>query len=306
MVPLHGDALHGGGSIVRCTEDAPDAGIFADDRSRLAEPREQALRQPEGSEDVRVKLSGLCIDQTGGGGIGKLLGFHTAELPEQVFRQHEKIRCAIQASVQLVAIELIDAGKGLELAAGAVVQLGKGQNPMHLRNDRLCAVVAVGVDRAHLFLAAQQHIVHAPGVDGKADNRRVFLLSSGDAALHMFQQRVNIPQQVAVLLLHAIGETVDLVGSGFAALAPADDMASGGRTDVNGQIILHKHSPLLLLLPFYAPHQYSTGFRGGQHRKRQRRAVFLPCGKLYPTESNTPCRIFAVLQGVLFTHLHPI
>ena len=53
----------------------------------------------------------------------------------------------------------------------------------------------------------------------------------------MVNQAVYIPNQMAVFLLNAVGKPVDLIGLNLAVLSPAHNMATGGRANVDSQII---------------------------------------------------------------------
>ena len=75
---------------------------------------------------------------------------------------------AVQPALFEIVIELIDGVEGLKLYSGARVQLGEGYLLMHLGDDSLCAIVAVGIHRTDdLAAVAQENVVDAPGVDGE-------------------------------------------------------------------------------------------------------------------------------------------
>ena len=124
MISLHGDSLNGGGRVVCRAEEAFDSLVLAEHRSRRLQLREHR-RETKRGNNLRVKFSGFGADHTGRGCVGVLLGLDAAELPEEILRDHEKIRHAVQPPGQLVGIELIDAVERLELAAGSGIQLRK-------------------------------------------------------------------------------------------------------------------------------------------------------------------------------------
>ena len=230
----HRDALDGAGSIVGRAEHDLDALVFADHFARLLQRAEQAPGELERRKDDGVVFARFRADHAAGGGVGVLVGLHAAEPVHQILRDHQKVRHALEPPGELVRIELIDRVEGLELDAGAAVKPGEGDLLMHLRDDRLGAPVAVGVAGADRLVAAQQHVVHAPGVDRQALDLRVFRLRDFDTAPDMPQQRVDIPGQTSVLFRHAVGKTVELLGFQFSVLEPAQDVPAGGGADVDG------------------------------------------------------------------------
>ena len=72
-------------------EHTGDALVASENRPRLAKLREQLLWIAQLFQNFRVKLPGLGIHQTHGGGIGVLPGRNTAEAVQKVFRDHEQI-----------------------------------------------------------------------------------------------------------------------------------------------------------------------------------------------------------------------
>jgi len=97
-------------------------------RAGCGELGEHRLRQAQSFENLRVVFPGLGVHKAGGGGVGVLPRFHAAELPQQILRDHQKVLGLRQPSVFFVGIQLINAVEGLELDAGACIELRKGQD----------------------------------------------------------------------------------------------------------------------------------------------------------------------------------
>ena len=127
--------------------------------------------------------------------------------------------------------------------AGALVKLRKGQNAVDFGDDRLCPVVPVGVDRGEGLTVFQQHIVHRPCVDGKALDIRIFCKGFPDALLHVGKQAVDVPFQMTVHPLDAIGKTVHFLGAENTVLHPSYNVPPAGRTNVDGKIIFVHNVP---------------------------------------------------------------
>ena len=209
------------------------------------ELREHRLRQAQSFENLRVVFPGLGVHKAGGGGVGVLPRFHAAELPQQILRDHQKVLGLCQPSGFFVSVQLINAVEGLELDAGALVKLFKGQDAVYFGNDRLRPAVAVGVDRGEGLTVFQQHIVHRPCVDGKALDGRELCKGFPDALLHVGKQAVDVPFQMTVHPLDAIGKTIHFLGAENAVLHPSDNVPPAGRTNVDGKIIfVHNASPV--------------------------------------------------------------
>ena len=100
----------------------------AQHRTGCGELREHRLRQAQSFENLRVVLPGLGVHESGGGGVGVLPCLYAAQLPQQIFRDHQKVLGFGQPPGFFVGIQLINAVEGLELDAGALVKLRKGQN----------------------------------------------------------------------------------------------------------------------------------------------------------------------------------
>ena len=131
--------------------------------------------------------------------------------------------------------------------AGALVKLRKGQNAVDFGDHGLCPVVPVGVDRVEGLTVFQQHIVHRPCVDGKALDGRELCKGFPDALLHVGKQAVDVPFQMTVHPLDAIGKTVHFLGAENAVLHPSHNVPPAGRTNVDGKIIfLHNAPPVWL------------------------------------------------------------
>ena len=153
---LHGDALHRAGGVVGGAQHylglpAHLGGNVGQQRTQnragCGELREHRLRQAQSFENLRVVFFGLSVHESGGGGVGVLPCLYAAELPQQIFRDHQKVLGLCQPPGFFVGIQLINAVEGLELDAGALVKLRKGQNAVDFGNHGLCPVVPVGVDR---------------------------------------------------------------------------------------------------------------------------------------------------------------
>ena len=108
---------------------------------------EHRFRQAQRLQDLRVVLPGLGVYEPGGGGVGVLPCLYAAELPQQIFRDHQKVLGLCQPPDFFVGIQLINAVEGLELDAGALVKLRKGQNAVDFEDCCMRPVVPVGVDR---------------------------------------------------------------------------------------------------------------------------------------------------------------
>ena len=147
----------------------------------------------------------------------------------------------------MVGVQLIDAVEGLELDAGACIELRKGQNAVDFGDHCLRPVVPVGVDRVEGLTVFQQHIVHRPGVNGKALNFRELCKGFPDALLHVEKQAVDVPFQMTVHPPDAIGKTVHFLGEENAVLHPSHNVPPAGRTNVDGKIVfLHNAPPVWL------------------------------------------------------------
>ena len=201
------------------------------------------FRQTQSLQDFRVVLSGQGIHKAGGGGIGVLPRLHAAEPPQQVLRDHQKVLSFGQPPGFFVGIQLINAVEGLELDTGALIKLLKGQNAVHLIQYGVRPVIPVGVDRVEGLPIFQQHIVHRPCVDRKALDDRVLCKGFPDALLHVDEQAVDVPFQMAVHPLDAIGKTVHFLGAENTVLHPSHDVPSAGRTNVDGKIVFVHNGP---------------------------------------------------------------
>ena len=126
----------------------------------------QMSRKTQPGNQIFVEFQRTGIYHPHGGGIGKFLRLGAAKPIHEILRDHQNIRNTLQPSGRLVCIELINGIEGLELAAGAAVQLRKRHLLMDFGDHRFRSAVPVGVDRQHFSVAFQQNIIHAPGVDG--------------------------------------------------------------------------------------------------------------------------------------------
>ena len=208
-------------------EDDLDALVRPDQRPRLLKGLEQALRQVQGFDDFAVVFAGLRADHAAGGGIGVFMAFDAAEPVHQVFRDHQKIRRLLEASGQLIRVQLIDGVEGLELDARPTVQFRKGHLLMRLRNHRFGTIVPVGVAGKNGAVPVHQHVVDAPGVHRQAFDLRFLRQRQIDAFLHMALQGFHVPRQMAVLFRHAVGEAVYFLRADFPVFMPAQNMPAG-------------------------------------------------------------------------------
>ena len=204
---------------------------------------EHRFRQAKRLQNFRVIFPGLSIHKAGGGGIGVLAGFHAAQFPQQIFRDHQKVLGLCQPSGFFVSVQLINAVEGLELDAGALVKLFKGQDAVYFGNDRLRPAVAVSVDRINRLIVFQQHIINGPCINGKALDIRIFCKGFPDALFHVGKQAVDVPFQMTVHPLDAIGKTIHFLGAENAVLHPSDNVPPAGRTNVDGKIVLLHNAP---------------------------------------------------------------
>ena len=256
-IPLfHGNALHGTGGVVGGAQHHLGLPTYLggdvcfqrpQHRAGSGELGEHRLRQAQSLQYFRVVLLGLGVHKPSGGGVGVLPRLHAAQLPQQVFRNHQKVLGLRQPPGFFVGIQLINAVEGLELDAGACIKRFKRQNAVHLIQHGLRPVVPVGVDRGEGLAVFQQHIVHCPCVDGKALNFRVLGKGFPDALLHVDKQAVDVPFQMIVHPPDAIGKTVHFLGAENAVLHPSNNVPPAGCANVDGKIIfVHNASPVWL------------------------------------------------------------
>ena len=99
--------------------------------------------------------------------------------------------------------------------------------------------VAVGIAGAHFLFPFEQHIVDRPGVDRKAFDRGMPFKCRLDARLDMGKERVDIPHEMLIFFLDAVGEAVDFLRDELPVLFVADDVPTAGCTDVDRKIVLH-------------------------------------------------------------------
>ena len=249
---LHGNALHGAGGVVGGaqhylglpTQLGGNVRLQrAQHRTGCGELREHRLRQAQSFENLRVVLFGLSVYESGGGGVGVLPCLYAAELPQQIFRDHQKVFGLCQPPGFFVGIQLINAVEWLELDAGACIELRKGQNAVDFGDHGLRSVVPVGVDRVEGLTVFQQHIVHRPGINGKALNFRELCKGFPDALLHVEKQAVDVPFQMTVHPPDAIGKTVHFLGEENAVLHPSHNVPPAGCTNVDGKIVFVHNGP---------------------------------------------------------------
>ena len=215
----------------------------AQHRTGCGELREHRLRQAQSFENLRVVLPGLGVYEPGGGSVGVLPRLYAAELPQQIFRDHQKVLGFGQPPGCFVGVQLINAVEGLELDAGACIELRKGQDAVNFGNDRLRPAVAVSVDRINRLIVFQQHIINGPCINGKALDIRIFCKGFPDALLHVGKQAVDVPFQMTVHPPDAIGKTVHFLGAENTVLHPSHNVPPAGRTNVDGKIIFLHNAP---------------------------------------------------------------
>ena len=84
--------------------------------------------------------------------------------------------------------------------------------------------IAIGIHRIDRFILIEQHIVYAPGIDGKRFNLWILLFCLRNALLHMRKQRVNVPAKVSVNLFYTVRKAVNFFCLQRAVLRPPHDM----------------------------------------------------------------------------------
>ena len=184
--------------------------------------------------DLQIKFSGFGIHHAHGGSVGVFPRLDTAKFPHEVFRNHQHIRDTIQPSVYLLVIELINGVERLKLAPGVGIQFGKRHFFTHLRDNRFGTAVPVGIDWIHFLVALQEHIIHAPSVDGQAFNVLKLLESLQNPPHYIRKQHANVPRQVSIFLHNTVGKAIDLFRLQLFPLYPAHNMPPGGGADVDG------------------------------------------------------------------------
>ena len=239
FVSLHGDAFHGASRIVCGAEHDFDSLIFPDHRTRLLQRQEQAFRKFQRADDLRIVFPGFGAYHAAGGGVGVLMALYAAEFIHQVFRDHQEIGDALQPTGHPVRIQLIDRIEGLELDACAPVKFREGDLPMDFRDGGFGPAVPVSVAGQDRPAVADQDIINAPGIDGKAFDPPVFLHRFFNACADMHFQRGDVPGQVPVLFRDPVGKTVNFISPDFTVFLPSDDMPAGGSADINGEKIFH-------------------------------------------------------------------
>jgi len=217
-------------------------------RAGSGQLREHGFRQTQCFENFRVILLGLCVDKAGGGSIGVLAGLHAAELPEQIFRDHQEIFGLLQPPGLFVCVQLINAVERLELDTGVRIERFKRQDAVYFGNDRLRPAVAVGVDRINRLVVFQQHIIDRPCINRKALDGRILCKGFPDAVLHIGEQAVDVPLQMPVHPLNTVREPVHFLGAENAVLHPSDNVPSAGCTNVDGKIFLLHNAPPVWIL----------------------------------------------------------
>ena len=118
---------------------------------------------------------------------------------------------------------------------------------MDFGDDRLGPAVPVGVDRVEGLAVFQQHIINGPCINGKALDGRILCKGFPDAVLHIGEQAVDVPFQMTVYPLDAVGEPIHFLGAENAVLHPSDNVPPAGCTNVDGKIVfLHNAPPVWL------------------------------------------------------------
>ena len=163
----------------------------------------------------------------------------TREFIREIFGDHQKAGDSLEPSLHEIIRELIDRVKGLELDARAFVQPFKGDLFMDCFDGVLGPAVAVGIAGAHFLFPFKKYIVDRPGVDRKALDLRMFLKRRSDARFYVRKERVDIPHEMPVFFLDAVGEAVDFLRDELPVLFVADDVPTAGCTDVDRKIVLH-------------------------------------------------------------------
>ena len=118
---------------------------------------------------------------------------------------------------------------------------------MHLFRRLRPARIAVGVTGQDLLVAVKQNVVHPPCIDGEAFDLPALRDRRGDAALHVPEQFLHVPDEVPVLHFAAVGEAVHLFGDQLSPFDAPDDVPAAARAYVDGKILFH-NAPLFFPL----------------------------------------------------------
>ena len=241
---------------MRCTEAnlhvaANVCGVFrlqiAKERAGRGERGEKMLGHTKRLHDVHIKCTRRRVYHTHGGGVRVFLFLHARQTVHEILGDHEEIGYALKTSPRQIVVQLIYRIEGLELDTGFLKKLLKGKDLMH-GLDRGCgAVVTVGIGGSNRRVTLHQNVIHTPGIDREAFDFRIFCKAGLDALKHAFQQSLGVPNEMPVLLLHAVREAVKLLRYELAVfVCITDDMAAGGRADIDRKIIFHILAPYII------------------------------------------------------------
>ena len=110
---------------------------------------------------------------------------------------------------------------------------------MYFGDNSFRPAVPVGVDGVHGLPVLQQNIVHAPGVDGEADDAGKRGFCHRNALFYMLKQPIDVPHKMSVPFGDTVGKPVDLFRFDFPVLQPAYNVPPGGGADVDGKKVFH-------------------------------------------------------------------
>ena len=176
----------------------------------------------------------------GGSGGGVFLYLDTGQQEAEVAGEQQEAFGVRQLARRAVGAELIEGVEGLKLDARVRKKRGEGHGLMKGFDGGCSAPVAVAEDLADaLVVLVKQGIIHAPSVDADVVGGFACLAGCLQAVQDLFCEVINVPNQMTVLFLCAVGEAVDLFFFYFAVSDASDDMTSRGGTDVDRQIGCH-------------------------------------------------------------------
>ena len=164
----------------------------------------------------------------------------------KIIRHHQQTVRLLQPFWMLLPYrrQLIDRVKNLFLDSCSVVEFFLRDMSIHFFIHALCPAVAEGCRISDTSsLPIQKDIVHRPGVNGKALNFRELCKGFPDALLHVEKQAVDVPFQMTVHPMDAIGKTVHFLGAENTVLHPSYNVPPAGRTNVDGKIAFVHNAP---------------------------------------------------------------
>ena len=213
--------------------------------SGLHDRAEQSFGQAKRPDELLIIFARLCIDEPRRCRVGVFVRADARELVRKIFGDHQKPCDARKPSLHQVVGELIDGIEGLKLDARAFIQFFEGHFGVYRLDGLLGPAVAVGVAGAHFLFSFEEHIVDRPGVDRKALDLRMLCKRRPDARFHMGKERVDIPNEMPVLFLHAVGKAIDFLRFKLPLFFVADDVPAARSADVDRKKVFH-----VLCLPY--------------------------------------------------------